>query len=149
MSLSGIDLCIFDVNGVLIDSNQTNAAAMARAFTDNPDLKQRIVTLYLTLTGIDRGTKIRMIQERIIGRPFEENEFELRWKAFGKFGRLSMVEAPQVDGCTEVLAELGRRKIKRAALSNTPQGPLEDALAIHELDSEERLHRGPQADRKV
>ena len=61
-----IAVCIFDVNGVLIDSNLANARAMAQAFTDDPILQERIAQLYLTLTGIDRGTKIRKIQEQMI-----------------------------------------------------------------------------------
>lgn len=30
------NVCIFDVNGVLIDSNLTNARAMGEAFSDDP-----------------------------------------------------------------------------------------------------------------
>ena len=60
MDLSRIKVCIFDVNGVLIDSNLANARAMAEAFTEDPALQERIAELYLTLTGIDRGSKIQV-----------------------------------------------------------------------------------------
>ena len=61
MAYMGLDakitVCIFDVNGVLIDSNLANAQAMAQAFTDDPILRERIAKFYLTLTGIDRGIR--------------------------------------------------------------------------------------------
>lgn len=80
MNLSKIKVCIFDVNGVLIDSNLANARAMGLAFTDDPQMQEQIAAFYLTLTGIDRGEKIRRVQSQIIQKPFAENEFELRWK---------------------------------------------------------------------
>jgi phosphoglycolate phosphatase-like HAD superfamily hydrolase len=133
MDRAGIKVCIFDVNGVLIDSNIPNAGAMARAFTDDPLLQNRIARLYLTLTGVDRGTKIRTIQERIIGGAFEEDEFALRWKRFKHLARESMAKAPLITGCKEVLAALGKRNTTRAALSNTPVDELEKILQPHNL----------------
>lgn len=131
MDFSEIEVCIFDVNGVLIDSNAANAHAMARAFTGDEALQRRIADYYLELTGIDRGRKIRLIQQHVIGRPFGENEFDKRWENFGKFGRLSMFEAPPTLGSREVLAELGARKLHRIALSNTPIAELKEVLAAH------------------
>ncbi len=142
MDLSRIKVCIFDVNGVLIDSNLGNARAMAEAFTDDPAVQERIATVYLTLTGIDRGTKIRTIQERVIGRSFRDDEFELRWQRFKRLARQSMREAPLVRGCREVLAELGKRKVKRVALSNTPVAELREILAAHFLDFLLDISRG-------
>jgi phosphoglycolate phosphatase-like HAD superfamily hydrolase len=134
MDLSRITVCVFDVNGVLIDSNLANARAMAEAFTDDPAVRERVATVYLTLTGIDRGTKIRTIQERVIGRSFQDNEFEIRWERFKRLARQSMREAPLIRGCREVLAELGERKVKRVALSNTPVAELREILAAHSLE---------------
>ncbi|MFZ2444784.1 MAG: HAD family hydrolase [Syntrophobacteraceae bacterium] len=128
-----IKVFIFDVNGVLVDSNRANADAMGEAFTGDPDLRRRIAGLYLELTGIDRGTKIRTIQEKLIGKPFAEGEFELRWDNFRRLGRSSMSGAPLVEGCREVLAELGRRKQLRAALSNTPEAELLEILTARGL----------------
>ncbi len=127
-------ICIFDVNGVLIDSNLANANAMAEAFTDDPALRERIAQCYLTLTGIDRGTKIRRIQQQVVGRPFEEKEFELRWERFKTLGSECMRRAPLIPGCKEALVELGRRQVTRVALSNTPVAELRDILASHSLD---------------
>jgi len=129
-----ITVCIFDVNGVLIDSNCANAQAMAQAFTDDPTLQGRIAEKYLTLTGIDRGTKIRTIQQHVIGRPFEEKEFELWWGRFKTLGSACMRRAPLIRGCKEVLGELGGRQITRVALSNTPVAELQDILATHGLE---------------
>lgn len=142
MGLSGMEVCIFDVNGVLIDSNAANSMAMARAFTEDPALQKRVAEFYLELTGIDRGEKIRLIQRNIIGKPFGEKEFDLRWENFGRLGRLSMFEAPPTRGSREVLAELGARKIRRIALSNTPLAELQEALAAHRFDSLLDLVRG-------
>lgn len=128
-------VCIFDVNGVLIDSNLANARSMEQAFTDDPVLRERIVEQYLVLTGIDRGTKIRVVQERVIGRPFNENEFELRWERLKAFTGEAMREAPLISGCKDVLIELGKREITRAALSNTPLTELRGILASHGLES--------------
>ncbi|HOI93583.1 MAG TPA: HAD hydrolase-like protein [Syntrophobacter fumaroxidans] len=134
MEPARIKVCIFDVNGVLIDSNAANAQAMAQAFTEDPELQSRIVDAYLQLTGIDRGSKMRIVQDRVVGRPFTENEFELRWEGFKRLGRISMLRAPLTTGCREVLAELGRMKITRVALSNTPLEELREALANRGLN---------------
>jgi phosphoglycolate phosphatase-like HAD superfamily hydrolase len=142
MDLSSFSVCIFDVNGVLIDSNLANAQAMAQSFTDDPMVQQRIVDLYLKLTGIDRGAKIRIIQDQIIGMPFEEKELELRWERFKTLGRWSMLKAPLTEGCEEVLVEIGKRKITRVALSNTPVGELQETLAARRLGSLLDLIRG-------
>lgn len=142
MELCNIRVCIFDVNGVLIDSNPANALAMAKAFTDDAVLQDRIVHLYFQLTGIDRGTKIRMIQKRIIGGPFREGEFELRWEKVKGLVRESMGNAPLLPGTREVLGELGKRKINRVALSNTPRVELEAILAAQNLDALLELIRG-------
>ena len=142
MNLSSFSVGIFDVNGVLIDSNLANAHAMAQGFTDDPTVQQRIVDLYLKLTGIDRGNKIRIIQDQIVGIPFGEKEFELRWERFKTLGRRSMLKAPLTEGCNEVLAEIGKRKITRVALSNTPLAELQETLATRRLDSLLDLIRG-------
>jgi phosphoglycolate phosphatase-like HAD superfamily hydrolase len=126
----------------LIDSNFANAYAMGQAFTDDRILQQSITEFYLKLTGIDRGSKIRKIQEQVIGRPFKEKEFELRWKRFKTLARLSMMKAPLIQGCKEVLAELGRQNITRVALSNTPLLELQEILAAQNLASLLDLVRG-------
>ena len=133
MDLSQIQVCIFDVNGVLIDSNLANARAMAEAFTEDTALKERIAGLYLTLTGIDRGSKIRIIQEKTIEGPFKGGEFGLRWETFQRLAHRSMCQAPLLPGSKEVLAEVGKRHVTRAALSNTPLGELKEILAAHDL----------------
>jgi len=129
-----ITASIFDVNGVLIDSNLANAQAMAQAFTDDVMLQARIAERYLTLTGIDRGTKIRTIQQQVIKRPFKEKEFELRWEKFKALASECMRRAPLILGCREVLGELGARQITRVALSNTPILELRDILAYHGIE---------------
>ena len=134
MNLERIKICIFDVNGVLLDSNLANAQAMAEAFSDDPVAQGRIAMVYLTLTGIDRGTKIRTIQEQVIKRPFAANEFELRWERFKALGAKAMNRAPLLPGCKEVLLDLARRGFTRVALSNTPVVELGDILASHSLE---------------
>jgi phosphoglycolate phosphatase-like HAD superfamily hydrolase len=134
MNLKKIEIFIFDVNGVLLDSNLANARAMAEAFTDDPVVQGRVASVYLTLAGIDRGTKIRTIQEQVIKRPFTESEFELRWERFKALGTNAMHRAPLLPGCKEVLVDLGRRGLTRVALSNTPVVELRDILASHTLE---------------
>jgi len=133
MALSQIQVCIFDVNGVLIDSNRANARAMAQAFTEDTALQERIAELYLTLTGIDRGSKIRIVQEKIIEGPFQKGEFDRRWQTFQRLAHSAMCQAPLLPGSKEVLAEVGKRHVTRAALSNTPLGELKEILAAHDL----------------
>ena len=134
MNLERIKIFIFDVNGVLLDSNLANARAMAEAFTDDPVVQGRIARVYLTLTGIDRGTKIRTIQEQVIKRPFTANEFELRWERFKALGAKAMHRAAVGPGCKEVLVDIGRRGLTRVALSNTPVVELRDILASQTLE---------------
>ena len=142
MSLSEIKVCVLDVNGVLIDSNLANAQAMGQAFTDDPILQKRIASLYLKLTGIDRGTKIRTIQKQVIKRPFKQNEYELHWQRFHNLSHQSMLKAPLLPGCKEILTELGKLDITRVALSNTPLVELQEILAAHNLQSLLDLIRG-------
>ena len=142
MNLAEIKYVIFDVNGVLIDSNLTNAWAMGEAFTGDCDLQEHIAAFYLTLTGIDRGTKIRRIQEKIIGRPFDAGEYELRWERAKNIGGMSMRNASLMPGCREVLDELGKRNITRVALSNTPVDELKKCLSIQKLDDRFEVIRG-------
>jgi phosphoglycolate phosphatase-like HAD superfamily hydrolase len=142
MDLSAVKVTIFDVNGVLIDSNSANARAMAQAFTDDLVLQQRIIQLYLKLTGIDRGSKIRIIQDQVIGTSFKETEFELRWTNFINFGRLAMLDAPLFEGCKKVLMEVGKRNFTRVALSNTPLPELREILVARNLESLLDVARG-------
>jgi phosphoglycolate phosphatase-like HAD superfamily hydrolase len=135
-------VCILDVNGVLIDSNQVNAQAMGEAFTPDPQMQRRIAEFYLRLTGIDRATKIRIIQEKIVGKPFAVGEFESIWDNFKRLGKASMLSASLGAGCRDVLLELRRRKIIRAALSNTPEAELSVIMAAHGLDSFLDIIRG-------
>jgi phosphoglycolate phosphatase len=139
---TSLSICIFDVNGVLIDSNQANARAVAAAFTRDPQRQERIVRLYLQLTGVDRGSKLRRIQQQVIGRPFGEGEFEQRWETFSRLGRQAMIEAPVLPGAMEVLGALGARGITRVALSNTPLPELHEVLAALSLDRCLDLIRG-------
>jgi phosphoglycolate phosphatase-like HAD superfamily hydrolase len=142
MDLSKTHICIFDVNGVLIESNLANAQAMGEAFTDDPTLRNQIVELYLKLTGIDRGSKIRIIQEQVMKRPFQKKEFELRWERVKDLVYVSMTKAPLIKGCREVLTELGKRRITRVALSNTPRAELQEILSAQNLESSLDFIRG-------
>ena len=142
MDLSKTHICIFDVNGVLIESNLANAQAMGEAFTDDPTLRNQIVELYLKLTGIDRGSKIRIIQEQVMKRPFQKKEFERRWERVKDLVHVSMTKAPLIKGCREVLTELGKRKITRVALSNTPRAELQEILSAQNLESSLEFIRG-------
>ncbi len=135
MDLSRTQICIFDVNGVLIESNLANARAMGEAFTDDPALQDQIIAQYLKLTGIDRGSKIRIIQEQVMKRPFQKKEFERRWERVKELVHMSMTKAPLTKGCKEVLTELGKRKIMRLALSNTPRAELQEILSAQDLES--------------
>jgi phosphoglycolate phosphatase-like HAD superfamily hydrolase len=142
MNLSKVKVCILDVNGVLIDSNLANARAMGQAFTDDPILQERIATFYLTLTGIDRGEKIRQVQEQVIQKPFEEQEFDQRWENLKTLARRSMGTAPLMPRCRDILGALGRRNITRIALSNTPHSELVNILAEQKLDCSLDIIRG-------
>lgn len=134
MDLKKIKVCIFDVNGVLIDSNLANAKAMGKAFSDDPITQYRIAEFYLTLTGIDRGTKIRKVQAHFFGEPLGENEYVLCWQKLIDLTRQSMTGAPLTEGCAGILAALGRLKIVRIALSNTPLVELNEILRAQKLD---------------
>ena len=134
MDLKKIKACIFDVNGVLIDSNPANAKAMGNAFSDDPIMQEHIAEFYLTLTGIDRGSKIRKVQAQFFGEPLRENEFVLCWQKLIDLTRQSMTGAPLTEGCADILAALGRLKIIRIALSNTPVVELNEILKIQKLD---------------
>jgi len=134
MDLSQVGVCIFDVNGVLIDSNPANARAMGQAFTDDPVIQEQIATFYLTLTGIDRGEKTRRIQAQIIQSPFAEGEFELRWEKLKTLTGESMRRAPLTMDCKHILKALAKRGITRAALSNTPLDELHRILTGKTLE---------------
>ncbi|MBW1902315.1 MAG: HAD family hydrolase [Deltaproteobacteria bacterium] len=134
MDLTKVNVCIFDVNGVLIDSNLANARAMGQAFTDDPLTQEQIARFYLTLTGIDRGEKIRRVQAQVIQRPFAENEFELRWEKLKDLTGKSMSLAPLAVDCKHILKALAKLDITRVALSNTPLNELRRILAGKALE---------------
>jgi len=134
MDFKKIKVCIFDVNGVLIDSNPSNAKAMGKAFSDDPIIQDQIAEYYLTLTGIDRGRKIRKVQARFFGKPLKETEFAFYWKRLIDLTRQSMTGAPLTEGCAEILTALGRLNITRIALSNTPLVELKGILRSQKLD---------------
>ena len=134
MDLSKVKVCIFDVNGVLIDSNRANARAMGQAFTDEPLIQEQIATFYLTLTGIDRGEKIRKVQNQFIRRPFGENEFDQVWEKLKMLTRRSMGKSPLAENCKNILKAIGSLNITRVALSNTPLNELRKILAAKTLD---------------
>ncbi|MBN1141678.1 MAG: HAD family hydrolase [Deltaproteobacteria bacterium] len=142
MDIAAIRVFIFDVNGVLILSNVGNAQALAESFSDDPAIRERIIALYWTLGGIDRGSKIRTVQERIIGRPFREGEFEQRWERFRKLSSNSMRTAPLGRGCREVLSRLKELGKVRAALSNTPPAQLDEVLKARNLERCFEIVRG-------
>jgi phosphoglycolate phosphatase-like HAD superfamily hydrolase len=142
MNFSKVKICILDVNGVLIDSNMANALAMGQTFSDDPVLREKIAAFYLTLTGIDRGEKIRRVQHHIIQRPFGENEFERLWEKLKSLTRISMGLAPRTRGCKQILNALADRGITRVALSNTPVDELRHILAEQELESHLEIIRG-------
>ena len=134
MDLKKIKVCIFDVNGVLIDSNLANAKAMGKAFSDDPVMQDRIAEFYLTLTGIDRGKKIRKVQAHFFGEPLGEDEFLLYWKKLIDLTRQAMTGASLTEECAAVLKSLGRLKIIRIALSNTPLSELNEILRVQKLN---------------
>jgi phosphoglycolate phosphatase-like HAD superfamily hydrolase len=118
---------------VLIDSNLANARAMGEAFSDDPLTQQKIAAFYLTLTGIDRGEKIRRVQDRIIQKPFSKNEFDMLWEKLKMLTKRAMGMAPLVSGCRSILNTLAERRITRVALSNTPLNELHHILAVQGL----------------
>ena len=134
MDLKKTKVCIFDVNGVLIDSNLANAKAMGKAFSDDPVIQDRIAEFYLTLTGIDRGSKIRKVQAHFFGEPLGEDGFLICWKKLIDLTGQAMTCAPLTEKCAEVLTSLGRLKIIRIALSNTPLSELNEILKVQKLD---------------
>lgn len=134
MDLSKLNVCIFDVNGVLIDSNLANAQAMGETFSDDHLTQRKIAAFYLTLTGIDRGEKIRRIQDRIIQRPFSENEFDMLWEKLKTLTKQSMGTAPLAKDCKSILKVISGLDITRVALSNTPLNELQHILAVQTLD---------------
>lgn len=142
MDLTGFDFFIFDVNGVLINSNLANASAMAEAFTDDPNARQLICEAYLHLTGIDRGSKIRRIQQKVIRRPFKAGEFELRWNRFRQLSADAMLNVVRAPACATLLDELGKRGKTRVALSNTPLEELRRCLAVHDIGHRLDIVRG-------
>jgi phosphoglycolate phosphatase-like HAD superfamily hydrolase len=142
MDVSKVKICIFDVNGVLMDSNLANARAMGQAFSNDPVLQERIAAFYLTLTGIDRGEKIRRVQSHIIKRPLGENEFERLWEKLITLTRASMGSAPLAKGCKSILNALAKRGITRVALSNTPLIELRHILAVQGLEPHLDIIRG-------
>ena len=142
MDLSKLNVCIFDVNGVLIDSNLANARAMGEAFSQDPLMQQKIAAFYLTLTGIDRGEKIRRVQDRMIQRPFSENEFHIIWERLKPLTKQAMGTAPLIPGCKSILKSLAERRITRVALSNTPLSELHHILAMQTLDTFLDIIRG-------
>lgn len=68
------------------------------------------------------------------GESLGENEFVLYWQKLIHLTRQSVNGAHLTEGCADILAALGRLKITRIALSNTPLLELNEILRAQKLD---------------
>ncbi len=101
--MTGIQLIIFDFDGVMIESVDVKTWAFAQLFKDEPAQVGAIVRYHKANGGISRMAKIRHIYADILRRPLPEELFE---RLCGRYAALVVerVKAcPFVPGALEFL----------------------------------------------
>ena len=117
----------FDVDGVLIDSVRLKGELFARAFSDFPEYRDRILALHLEHGGKPREDKIRMIYKEVVGKDIGQVDLRRRMHIFSSESLQQVSAAPEITGANKALTQLSTW-LPLHAISATPQNELEKIL---------------------
>lgn len=96
---------ILDFDGVIVDSVDIKSQAFVHLFRGYPEkIKQQIVKLHVTNSGLSRHEKFKIIYERILDRMMTEEEVEELAAEFSRFCLRRITVAPYIKGAYEFIS---------------------------------------------
>ena len=127
--LSGIELVVFDFDGVILESAQIKTDAFREMFGDDA----RAVGYHLAHQGISRFEKFRFYREQVLGLAFDDAVSVQMNADFDAIVQHRILAAPFVAGAVELLDGL-RGRIPLYIASGTPEVELRRIVAARELE---------------
>src|SRR5438309_2141700 len=122
----------FDIDGVILESLDVKANAMAKLFDDRPEQVDAIVRYHLDNAGVSRYEKFKHYYSEFFQELLSEAEMFSLDQRFGGLIREEMIRCPFVPGARECLAYWSRRTLL-FAISGTPEEELRDILRARGL----------------
>lgn len=117
----------FDVDGVLIDSLAVKGDAFSSAFSDYPEVREKIIAFHLSNGGVNRAEKITRLFRLIVGHEPSAQEVAVRMGQFSASVFEGVVAAPEIPGAHAALEEWSE-KVPLHAVSATPTDELKRIL---------------------
>ena len=115
--MSKIKMCIFDLDGTLINSLEDLAISVNYALEKN-GFATHHVDAYRTFVG---DGAVILIKRAMATREFTQTEFELVKKDYDEHYKVHCIDKTALyDGALELLNELKEKDIKLAVISNKP-----------------------------
>jgi phosphoglycolate phosphatase-like HAD superfamily hydrolase len=125
---------LLDCDGVLLDSNRLKTDAFrAVALEFGEAAADQLVAYHVEHGGVSRHVKFRYLQERILGRAFDEHLQARLLAAFSNKTKAMLLECPITEGCLELLGALGRRRATAFVVSGGDQDDLREVFAARDL----------------
>ena len=125
---------LMDCDGVLLDSNRLKTDAFREvALEFGEPAADQLVAYHVEHGGVSRHVKFRHLQERIVGRAFDEGVQARLLAAFSSKTKALLLECPITEGCLELLDAIGRRAATAFVVSGGDQDDLREVFAARGL----------------
>lgn len=112
---------LFDFDGVLVDSVDIKTQAFNHLFRNCPvEIRQQIVSLHLTHSGLSRYDKFRIIYQEFFNQTITAAEVERLAAEFSRFCVEKIVSVPYVKGAMEFVSNYCR-SYSLFIVSSTPE----------------------------
>lgn len=126
--------CIFDFDGVILESTDIKTEAFLELFADQPEHLDAILQYHLDNQGISRYQKFEWIYSQLLRRPLDAEQSRRLGSAFSEIVLQKILACPFVPGAYEVIEELHSRFLLFVA-SGTPQEELEHIVESRGLST--------------
>ena len=114
---------IFDFDGVVLESADIKTRAFALLFEEHGEHVDAIVDLHLSLAGVSRYEKFRLIYRDILGRPLDDAEMDRLGEEFSRIALEEVLACDFVPGARQFLQRRHRTQALYVA-SGTPEEEL-------------------------
>lgn len=114
---------IFDFDGVVLESADIKTRAFALLFKEHEEHVDSIVDLHLSLAGVSRYEKFRLIYRDILDRPLDDAEMERLGEEFSRIALEEVLACDFVPGARQFLQRRHRTQALYVA-SGTPEEEL-------------------------
>ncbi len=148
---NGRQAVFFDFDGVIADSVAVKVKAFATLFAPyGPTVQEEVVRYHLENGGIPRVDKIRHCHQTFVGRPIDEEQLNLRVRAFAELVRDEVVAAPYIPGALSTLHHLRQQATPCFVVSATPDEEMRDIVHRKELTAFfTEVHGSPRAKTEI